>query len=254
MTGMANTAATPPIIEIRDLSKWFGEAQVLKKISLTVTAASAVVICGPSGSGKSTLLRCINGLEPYQEGTIRLLDRDINRKVLGDGKFRANIGMVFQKFSLYPHMTVRENITLALRKVRGVGRREADERAVRILERVGLPEKLHSRPHELSGGQQQRVAIARALVMEPRIMLFDEPTSALDPEIIREVLDVMRDLAKDGMTMLVVTHEMGFAREVADDIVFMDEGQIVEAASSEDFFTAAKTERSKQFLERILHH
>ena len=247
--------ATQTIIEISGVSKWFDRLQVLKDVTLWVPQASTFVICGPSGSGKSTLLRCINGLERCEEGSIRVMGRDIaNNKTLTSGAFRAQIGMVFQRFSLYPHMSVKRNLTLALTKVLQLRPDDADERARKMLELVGLPEKIDSYPGELSGGQQQRVAIARALVMQPKIMLFDEPTSALDPEIIREVLDVMRDLARRGMTMLVVTHEMGFAREVADHVIFMDGGAIVENSPSDEFFSAPKTARARTFIDHILHH
>jgi ABC-type polar amino acid transport system ATPase subunit len=244
-----------PIIEIAGVSKWYSSLQVLKDVTLTVGEGSTIVICGPSGSGKSTLLRCINGLEPFNAGSIHVLGRDLkDPKVLASGAFRAQIGMVFQRFSLYPNMSVRRNLTLALRKVLNLRTDEADERARRMLDLVGLPDKIDSYPAELSGGQQQRVAIARALVMEPKIMLFDEPTSALDPEIIREVLDVMRNLARQGMTMLVVTHEMGFAREVADQVVFMDGGSVVETGSNDEFFGAPKTTRARTFIDHILRH
>jgi ABC-type polar amino acid transport system ATPase subunit len=244
-----------PVIEISGVSKWFGPLQVLNDVTLAVAQGSTVVICGPSGSGKSTLLRCINGLEPFDAGSIRVLGRDLrDRKTLSLGAFRAQIGMVFQRFSLYPNMTVKRNLTLALRKVLHLSTADADQRARKMLELVGLPDKIESYPAQLSGGQQQRVAIARALVMEPKIMLFDEPTSALDPEIIREVLDVMRDLARRGMTMLVVTHEMGFAREVADQVVFMDGGLVVEAGRSHEFFGAPKTARARTFIDHILRH
>ena len=244
-----------PIIQISGVSKWFGPLQVLKDVTLTVAHGSTVVICGPSGSGKSTLLRCINGLEPFNAGSINVLGRDIgDKKTLASGAFRAQIGMVFQRFSLYPNMTVKRNLTLALRKVLHLSNADADQRARKMLDLVGLPDKIESYPAELSGGQQQRVAIARALVMEPKIMLFDEPTSALDPEIIREVLDVMRNLARGGMTMFVVTHEMGFAREVADQVVFMDGGVIVETGGSDSFFAAPQTARARTFIDHILRH
>lgn len=242
-------------VQICGVSKWFGPQQVLKNVTLTVTQGSTVVICGPSGSGKSTLLRCINGLEPITAGTIHVLGRDVgDKRTLASGPFRAQIGMVFQRFSLYPNMSVRRNLTLALRKVLHLREADADERAAKMLELVGLPDKIESYPAELSGGQQQRVAIARALVMEPKVMLFDEPTSALDPEIIREVLDVMRNLAREGMTMLVVTHEMSFAREVADQVVFMDRGVVIETGRSDEFFKAPKTERAQTFIDHILRH
>ena len=245
---------TEPIIAFAGVSKWFGKLQVLRDIDLRIEAGSVVVICGPSGSGKSTLLRCICGLEATQAGSIRVMGRELDAKALADRAFRANIGMVFQRFSLYPHMNVLGNLTLAPRKVRGLGAAEAESRARAMLARVGLTDKIEAWPSQLSGGQQQRAAIARALVMEPRIMLFDEPTSALDPEMIKEVLDVMIDLARDGMTMLCVTHEMGFARQVADRVIFMDGGEIVEEAPPEQFFSAPKSDRGRQFLSQILHN
>ena len=251
----AGESSGQPVIEIAAVSKWFGPLQVLKDVTLTVAQGSTVVICGPSGSGKSTLLRCINGLEPFNAGSIHVLGRDLgDGKALASGAFRAQIGMVFQRFSLYPNMSVKRNLTLALRKVLSLPEIDADQRARKMLDLVGLPDKIEAYPAELSGGQQQRVAIARALVMEPKIMLFDEPTSALDPEIIREVLDVMRDLARRGMTMLVVTHEMGFAREVADQVVFMDGGTVVETGRSDEFFGAPKTTRARTFIDHILRH
>jgi len=254
-TAQAGESSGQPVIEIAAVSKWFGPLQVLKDVTLSVAQGSTVVICGPSGSGKSTLLRCINGLEPFNAGSIHVLGRDLgDGKALASGAFRAQIGMVFQRFSLYPNMSVKRNLTLALRKVLGLPEADADERARKMLDLVGLPDKIEAYPAELSGGQQQRVAIARALVMEPKIMLFDEPTSALDPEIIREVLDVMRDLACRGMTMLVVTHEMGFAREVADQVVFMDGGSVVETGRSDEFFGAPKTTRAQTFIDHILRH
>jgi putative glutamine transport system ATP-binding protein len=245
---------TEPIIAFAGVSKWFGKLQVLRDIDLRIEAGSVVVICGPSGSGKSTLLRCISGLEGTQAGSVRVMGRELDAKALADRGFRANIGMVFQRFSLYPHMKVLGNLTLAPRKVRGLSVAEAEDRARAMLARVGLSDKIDAWPNELSGGQQQRAEIARALVMEPRIMLFDEPTSALDPEMIREVLDVMRDLAHSGMTMAVVTHEMGFAREAADRVLFMDEGRIVEEAPTQAFFETPRTERARRFLDNILQH
>ena len=249
-----STETGTPIIELRDVCKWYGPTQVLKGINLTIDAGSVMVICGPSGSGKSTVLRCICGLEEAQSGTLQVMGRVLNKQTLGDANFRSDIGMVFQRFSLFPHMRVLANLTLAPRKVRGMKKSEAEKQAHAMLARVGLADKANVYPNELSGGQQQRVAIARALVMTPKIMLFDEPTSALDPEMIREVLDVMRDLANSGMTMLVVTHEMGFAREVADRIIFMDDGMIVEAAPCEEFFANPKSARARRFLDNILHH
>ncbi len=250
----ARPSSPEPVVEFRDVSKWFGANRVLNGIDLSIPRASVVVVCGPSGSGKSTLLRCVNGLERVQRGTIRVLGQEIDDRTLRSSAFRAEIGMVFQRFSLYPHMTALDNVTLAPRLVRRLAAGTAEARAREMLARVGLAEKLGAYPGELSGGQQQRVAIARALAMEPRIMLFDEPTSALDPEMIREVLDVMRDLAHSGMTMVVVTHEMGFAREVADRVVFMDEGEVAEDAGVEEFFQGASTERARRFLAKILHH
>ncbi|MBW1953438.1 MAG: amino acid ABC transporter ATP-binding protein [Deltaproteobacteria bacterium] len=240
------------MIEIKNVSKWFGDFQVLKDVNETIERGQTVVICGPSGSGKSTLLRCINGLEPYQKGEIIVDGVSLNDPNVSLYKLRENIGMVFQRFELYPHMTVLQNITLAPMKVRKLSKAEAEKKAMELLERVGIPEKAHAYPANLSGGQQQRVAIARSLAMEPKCMMFDEPTSALDPEMIKEVLDVMIDLAREGMTMLVVTHEMGFAREVADEIIFMDYGEIVERGTYEGFFKNPKSERAKEFLKQIL--
>jgi ABC-type polar amino acid transport system ATPase subunit len=234
--------------------KRFGAFEVLRGIDLEVAPGAVVVLCGPSGSGKSTLLRCVNGLERVQDGRVEVMGRTLSDTTLRDPAFRAEIGLVFQKFSLYPHMRVMRNLTFAPMKVRGLSREAAEARAKVLLERVGLLDKAAAWPGELSGGQQQRIAIVRALVMEPKIMLFDEPTSALDPEMIREVLDVMRDLARTGITMIVVTHEMGFAREVADRIVFMDEGEIVETGTAERFFSAPATERARKFLDKVLHH
>jgi polar amino acid transport system ATP-binding protein len=245
---------TAPIIQFQAVSKWFGAFRALADIDLTVSEGDVVIVCGPSGSGKSTLIRCINGLERIQSGQIAVMGQNLTEACLRSVAFRTNIGMVFQRFSLYPHMSAIDNVTLALRKVRGFSRGEANERARAILDRVGLLDKANALPNELSGGQQQRVAIARALVLEPRIMLFDEPTSALDPEMIREVLDVMRDLARSGITMLIVTHEMGFARQVADQVVFMDGGRIVEAGAMEAFFSSPQTPRGRQFIDQIIHH
>lgn len=240
------------MIEIRNVSKWFDDFQVLSNINETIEKGQTVVICGPSGSGKSTLLRCINGLEPYQEGEIIVDGVSLSDPKTNLYKLRENIGMVFQRFELYPHMTALQNITLAPIKVRKWPKEKAKQKAMELLERVGIPEKADAYPANLSGGQQQRVAIARSLAMEPNYMLFDEPTSALDPEMIQEVLDVMIDLAKEGMTMIVVTHEMGFAREVADEIIFMDFGKIVERGTYEGFFNNPKSERAKEFLKQIL--
>ena len=240
------------MIEIKNVSKRFGDFKVLSDINETVERGQTMVICGPSGSGKSTLLRCVNGLEPYQEGEIIVDGVSLSDPKTNLYKLRENIGMVFQRFELYPHMTVIQNISLAPMKVRKWSKDKAQKKAMELLERVGIPEKAQSYPANLSGGQQQRVAIARSLAMEPNYMMFDEPTSALDPEMIKEVLDVMINLAKEGMTMLCVTHEMGFAREVADEIIFMDFGRIVERGTYEGFFKNPKSERAKEFLKQIL--
>ncbi len=241
-----------PLIICRDVNKWFGNFHVLKDISLEIGLKEVLVIIGPSGSGKSTFIRCINRLEEHQEGTIIVDGIELSHDVRNIAAIRSEIGMVFQQFNLFPHLTVMENITLAPRFVRRQPRRNADEIALQLLERVGIPEQARKYPAQLSGGQQQRVAIARALAMQPKIMLFDEPTSALDPEMIKEVLDVMKELAQSGITMLVVTHEMGFAREVADRIVLFDEGRIVEMGTPEHFFTNPQHERTKLFLSQIL--
>jgi ABC-type polar amino acid transport system ATPase subunit len=240
------------MIEIKNVSKWFGDFQVLADVNETIERGQTVVICGPSGSGKSTLLRCVNGLEPYQEGEIIVDDISLSDPRTNLYKLRENIGMVFQRFELYPHMTALQNISLAPMKVRKWPKQKAEQKAMELLKRVGIPDKADAYPANLSGGQQQRVAIARSLAMEPRYMMFDEPTSALDPEMIKEVLDVMANLAKEGMTMLCVTHEMGFAREVADEIIFMDFGKIVERGTYEEFFNNPKSERAKEFLKQIL--
>ena len=242
------------IIICRDVHKWFDDFHVLKGISITITKGEKVVICGPSGSGKSTFIRSINRLEEHQKGDIIVDGIELTNDVRNIATIRSEIGMVFQSFNLFPHLTVIQNITLAPIWVRKWPRARAEENAVKLLERVGIPEQATKYPGQLSGGQQQRVAIARALAMEPKIMLFDEPTSALDPEMIKEVLDVMRELARSGMTMIVVTHEMGFAREVSDRIVFFDDGQIVEQAPPEEFFAHPKEERTKLFLSQILTH
>lgn len=243
-----------PIIEIEQVEKRFAQLQVLKGLSLTIDRGEVVVLCGPSGSGKSTLLRCINGLEKVDGGRIRIdgIPDDRSRRTLR--LIGAKVGMVFQSFNLFPHMTIIQNLILAPVRVRRMERSTADALAKKLLARVGIPEKADDFPDTLSGGQQQRVAIARALCMEPEVMLFDEPTSALDPEMIKEVLDVMRDLARDGMTMIVVTHEMGFAREVADRIVFMNDGQIVEDSDPAAFFANPKEERTRRFISNILTH
>ena len=239
-------------IEIKGLHKWYGSFHVLKGINETVERGEVLVICGPSGSGKSTLIRCVNRLEEYQKGTIHFDGQDIHAPGLDVNSLRAEIGIVFQQFNLYPHLTVLKNITLAPIKVRGTRRAEAEETGLALLERVGIHDQAHKYPAELSGGQQQRVAIARALAMKPKALLFDEPTSALDPEMINEVLNVMKDLARDGMTMLCVTHEMGFAREVADRVIFMDGGEVVEQGPPSEFFTNPTHERTKMFLKEIL--
>ncbi|WP_320175995.1 amino acid ABC transporter ATP-binding protein [Maridesulfovibrio sp.] len=240
------------MIEIKNLHKWYGDFHVLKGINDHVDKGEVLVICGPSGSGKSTFIRCINRLEDYQKGTITFDGKDILDKSVNINDLRAEIGIVFQQFNLYPHLTVLDNVTLAPLKVRNVPKAEAEETALYLLERVGIHDQAHKYPAELSGGQQQRVAIARALAMKPKAMLFDEPTSALDPEMINEVLNVMKDLAREGMTMLCVTHEMGFAREVADRVIFMDGGEVIEQAPPEEFFRNPKHERAKMFLKEIL--
>ena len=241
-------------IQIRGLNKWFGSYQALKDIDLDVSHGERIVICGPSGSGKSTLIRCINSLEHHDSGQITVDNITLNHSRASIAAIGAEVGMVFQQFNLFPHLSVLQNLTLGPIKVRGLSRADAEARAMRILERVQIPEQAQKRPRELSGGQQQRVAIARSLCMEPKIMLFDEPTSALDPEMISEVLDVIIDLAEEGMTMIVVTHKMGFARRAADRMVFMDKGEIIEMGTPKDFFEAPKTQRCKTFLDQILHH
>ena len=251
---MANSEAAPPLVELRDVRKSFGDNVVLDEIDLAINRGEAVVVAGPSGSGKSTLLRCINGLEEVDSGEVLFEGQRVDPRSKSIGRLRADIGMVFQQFNLFPHMTVIDNVTLGPIHVKGEEKAAARKRAHELLERVGIDEKADQFPADLSGGQQQRVAIARALAMDPKLMLFDEPTSALDPEMIREVLDVMRDLARSGMTMLVVTHEMGFAREVCDRIVFIDGGVIVEEGPPEEFFRAAKSERAREFVAKIIHH
>ena len=240
------------MISITGLNKWFGEFQVLRDVDLHVARGEVIVILGPSGSGKSTLIRCINRLEEHQEGSIVVDGIQLTRDLKNIHEIRSEIGMVFQQFNLFPHLTVLDNITLAPIQVRRVAKADAIAQAMELLETVGIPEQANKYPLQLSGGQQQRVAIARALAMKPKIMLFDEPTSALDPEMIKEVLDVMLDLARSEMTLLVVTHEMGFAREVADRLVFMDAGEIVEVATPDTFFDNPETDRAKLFLEQIL--
>jgi glutamate/aspartate transport system ATP-binding protein len=242
------------MITLSKVSKWYRDFQVLKDCSTEVAKGEVVVVCGPSGSGKSTLIKCVNGLEPFQEGTITVAGISVGDRKTNLPKLRARIGMVFQHFELFPHLTVMQNLELAQIKVLGRGRQESEDRGMRLLERVGLTAHAKKYPGELSGGQQQRVAIARALAMDPIAMLFDEPTSALDPEMINEVLDVMVALATDGMTMMVVTHEMGFARKVANRVVFMDKGEIVEDAPTADFFGKPRSERAQLFLSKILQH
>ncbi len=245
---------TEPLIQFRGVHKWFGRLHVLRGIDLDVSEGEKIVIAGPSGSGKSTLIRCINRLEPIDRGELVVDGQHIESRALDVNRLRREIGMVFQQFNLFPHLTVLENVVLGPIHVKGIPRAEAQQQALALLERVGIPEKATVYPATLSGGQQQRVAIARSLAMQPRVMLFDEPTSALDPEMIREVLDVMRSLAADGMTMLVVTHEMGFAREVADRVVFMAEGSIVEQNATAAFFDHPREERTREFLSRIIRH
>lgn len=241
------------IIEIHDMHKWFGDFHVLKNINLTVKKKERIVICGPSGSGKSTLIRCINRLEEHQRGQIVVDGIELTNNVKNIEKIRAEVGMVFQHFNLFPHLTIVENLSLGPIWVRKVPRQEAEETAMHYLNKVHIAEQARKYPGQLSGGQQQRVAIARSLCMAPKVMLFDEPTSALDPEMIKEVLDVMIELARDGMTMIVVTHEMGFAKSVAHRVLFMDEGQIVEENTPEAFFNNPQHERTKLFLSQILH-
>jgi polar amino acid transport system ATP-binding protein len=240
------------MIRFEGVHKWFGKLHVLNNIHLHVTKGEVVVVCGPSGSGKSTLIRTINDLEPINEGKLVVDGYDLSDKKTDINRLRAEIGFVFQQFNLYPHLSVLKNITLAPIKIRNIPEKEAGKQAMALLERVGLPEKRDAYPSELSGGQQQRVAIARGLAMKPKIMLFDEPTSALDPEMIGEVLQVMKDLALSGMTMIVVTHEMGFAREVSHRVIFMDHGTVLEEAPPEEFFKNPQHERAKQFLKQIL--
>jgi general L-amino acid transport system ATP-binding protein len=242
------------MVQLIDVNKWFDEFHVLRDVNLTVDAGARVVVCGPSGSGKSTMIRCINRLEVHQEGKIIVDGTELTDDMRNIETVRRDVGMVFQSFNLFPHMTVLENLTLGPIYVHKVREPEAEGRAMALLERVRMPEQARKYPGQMSGGQQQRVAIARALMMKPKIMLFDEPTSALDPEMINEVLDVMVELAEEGMTMLVVTHEMGFARKVANKMVFMDDGEIVEVASANEFFDSPSSERTKLFLSQILTH
>jgi glutamate/aspartate transport system ATP-binding protein len=243
-----------PMIEFRNVSKWYGSFQVLKDCSTKVEKGEVVVVCGPSGSGKSTLIKCVNALEPFQQGEIVVNGQSVGDKAVNLPQLRSKIGMVFQHFELFPHMTVVENLNLAQVRVLGRGVEEATEKSRALLQRVGMIDHAPKFPGQLSGGQQQRVAIARGLAMDPVAMLFDEPTSALDPEMINEVLDVMVELAHEGMTMMCVTHEMGFARKVAHRVIFMDRGEIVEDATKDEFFGTPRSERAQQFLSKILHH
>jgi general L-amino acid transport system ATP-binding protein len=244
---------TGPAVSLRNVDKHFGSFQALRSVTLDVARGERIVICGPSGSGKSTLIRCINQLEQHEAGEIRVNDREVGSEPAQLEAIRRDVGMVFQSFNLFPHLTILENCTLAPIWVKKLSKAEAEAKAMALLERVRIPDQAHKRPGQLSGGQQQRVAIARALCMEPSIMLFDEPTSALDPEMVKEVLDVMLGLAGDGMTMLVVTHEMGFARQAADKVIFMDQGEIIETAPPDTFFSSPKHERAKLFLSQILN-
>ena len=240
------------IIEMKNVNKWFGDFQVLKDINLEVQSKQKIVVCGPSGSGKSTLIRCINRLEEHQEGNIIVDGTELNENTKNIEQIRAEVGMVFQQFNLFPHLSILDNCTLAPIWVKKTPKKEAETQAMKQLEQVQISDQAHKFPGQLSGGQQQRCALARALCMEPKIMLFDEPTSALDPEMIKEVLDAMVNLAKAGMTMIVVTHEMGFAKEVADEVIFMDEGMIVEKQPTKEFFASPKSDRTKLFLSQIL--
>jgi len=242
------------MISLKNVSKWYGQFQVLTDCTTEVKKGEVVVVCGPSGSGKSTLIKTVNGLEPFQQGEITINGQSVGDKKTNLSKLRAKVGMVFQHFELFPHLTIVQNLTLAQIKVLGRSNEEATTKGFKLLDRVGLRAHAEKYPGQLSGGQQQRVAIARALSMDPIAMLFDEPTSALDPEMINEVLDVMVELAKEGMTMMVVTHEMGFARKVAHRVIFMDAGRIVEDAKKDDFFGTPRSERAQQFLSKILHH
>ena len=254
MVNNKKSISSKPVIEIKEMHKWFGNFHVLKNITLKVNQGERIVICGPSGSGKSTLIRCINRLEVHQQGNIIVNDIELTGDLKNLEAIRSEPGMVFQSFNLFPHLSVLENCTLAPIWVRGLPKKEAEEMAMELLTKVKIPEQALKFPGQLSGGQQQRVAIARSLCMEPKIMLFDEPTSALDPEMIKEVLDTMIELAESGMTMLVVTHEMGFAKKVADSIIFMDEGEIIEQNNPKTFFNNPENERTKLFLSQILNH
>ncbi len=243
-----------PMIAIRNVSKWYGQFQVLTECTTTVSKGEVIVVCGPSGSGKSTLIKCVNALEPFQQGEIIVKGTSVGDPKTDLPRLRAQVGMVFQHFELFPHMSITDNLTIAQVKVLNRSREEADDKALKLLDRVGLKAHAHKFPGQLSGGQQQRVAIARALCMDPICMLFDEPTSALDPEMVNEVLDVMVELAREGMTMMCVTHEMGFARKVSHRVIFMDHGRIVEDAAKEEFFGTPRSERAQQFLSKILSH
>ena len=260
MAGTSRTSSTNMVIEdevmisMQAVNKWYGDFHVLKDINLTVNKGERIVVCGPSGSGKSTLIRCLNRLEEHQAGTIEVQGIEINNDLKNIDEIRREVGMVFQHFNLFPHLTILENCTLAPIWVRKTPKAEAEANAMKYLERVKIPEQAHKYPGQLSCGQQQRVAIARSLCMEPKLMLFDEPTSALDPEMIKEVLDTMVSLAEDGMSMICVTHEMGFARKVANRVIFMDEGQIVEQNEPEEFFQNPQSDRTKLFLSQILGH
>ena len=250
----APTASRKPMIELRKVNKWYGEFHVLRDVDLTVLPGQKLVVCGPSGSGKSTMIRCINRLEEHQKGDIVVDGIELTNDLRNIEAIRREVGMVFQQFNLFPHLTVLQNLTLAPIWVRKVPKKDAEEEAMLYLQRVRIPEQANKYPSQLSGGQQQRVAIARSLCMKPKVMLFDEPTSALDPEMIKEVLDVMVGLAIEGMTMICVTHEMGFARTVADSMIFMDRGQVVEVAPPKEFFANPKSDRTKLFLSQILSH
>ena len=249
-----NPMTTSPMIELRNVSKWYGQFQVLTDCSTQVSKGEVIVVCGPSGSGKSTLIKCVNGLEAFQQGEVIVKGVSVGDPKTNLPKLRAHVGMVFQHFELFPHMTITDNLTIGQIKVLQRSEEEARDKAARRLARVGLTEHAHKHPGQLSGGQQQRVAIARALCMDPICMLFDEPTSALDPEMINEVLDVMVELAKEGMTMMCVSHEMGFARKVAHRVIFMDQGRIIEDATKEEFFGTPRSERAQLFLSKILSH
>lgn len=248
------TVSDEIVVSMQSVNKWYGQFHVLRDINLTVNKGERIVVCGPSGSGKSTLIRCLNRLEEHQDGSINVHGIELNNDVKNIDEIRREVGMVFQHFNLFPHLTILENCTLAPIWVRNMPKAEAEATAMKYLERVKIPEQAHKYPGQLSGGQQQRVAIARALCMEPQLMLFDEPTSALDPEMIKEVLDTMVSLAEDGMTMICVTHEMGFARKVANRVIFMDGGQIVEQNEPEAFFNNPQNDRTKLFLSQILDH